>query len=357
MYTSSPISKEALKWLPIAVRSHPIYEIACRIFRVFAMVIQYAFVLTSIILRHWRFFPSALPYKFLKVYSRNIGSFYTIQKCLQTAWNPLSKSLYRSEGCAQGLRITHDITYHPASGLCLGMSLTFLAESLVHKKELIASAKVLQSGGTEICIKTQALYYALMGLQGKASQKDINKLLQGEDIRSPLCSTVKAFFEHETDDGSLRKFVFEELEKKHIEITPDDYTLVLELEAAWRHKKNPKQKKYDFIHDLITQTVVSSRQLEIANISRIKGKITLAAKQLNNLENGHYLIQFSDHTIALIKNREGMALFDPREGMAQVPPKEQTESLHQLLDYYGNNGSVSIKVIQLHESLKQTDQS
>lgn len=65
----------------------------------------------------------------------------------------------------------------------------------------------------------------------------------------------------------------------------------------------------------------------------------------------------SDHTLALIKNREGMALFDPCEGMAQIPSKDQTESFNQLLDYYGYNGSVSMKVIQLHKRLKQTDQS
>lgn len=213
---------------------------------------------------------------------------------MQTAWNPLSKSLFSPVGHAQGLRMTHDIIYDPASGLCLGMSLTFLSESLVHKKDVLSSAKVLQGGGTEICIKTQALYCALMGLQGNISQKNLNQLLQGEDLKNPLGISVKAFLEKEKGEESLRKFVFEDLEKQHIEITPDDYTLILELEAAWRIKKNSTQNKYDFIHDLITQTVVSSRQLEIGSISRIKGKITLAGEQLANLGIGHYLLQFSD---------------------------------------------------------------
>lgn len=366
MNISATASNEKLNWMPVAISlavSHTLYDIACKIFRVIAMALQYAVVISSITLRHCRLLPSALPFKFLKMSSRNIASFYVLHKCLATAWTPLSKSLYSSIGYAQDLRITHDITYRPASGLCLAMSLTFLSEYLGTDKDsftdsLLAAAKVVQGGGTKICVKTQALYDALLGIQGTVASKEFkefNKLLQGEnpscqDLQNKaLWTSVETFLSDQNRTEPLRQFVFEDLEKQHAEITPNIYALVLELDAAWFSKMNPGKRKYDFVHEAVTEAVVNSRELEVISTSRIEGKIPLVSGQLINLADGSYLIQFSDHTVALVKEHDGLALFDPSEGIALLTPDQQSEALLQLLDYYGNNDSVSIKVILIQE--------
>lgn len=153
----------------------PLYELACRIFRELALILQYSVVLASVTFSHLPCFPSAIPAENLKVASRNIGSLAALKKSFQIAWNPLPKEQFAT------LRILHDIVYKPASGLCLGGSLFFLS-LLKEKQNLDAATKTFQWGAPETAVKMQALYDAL--LDGASTTKNHDDTIHAAIIQS-----------------------------------------------------------------------------------------------------------------------------------------------------------------------------
>lgn len=341
---------------------HPIYEIAFAIFREMSMVVQYAIVATSTAFHHWCYLPSAVPRQYLQVSSWNIGHPKVLEKCFTSIWHPFPKENYHDIGRAEGLRITHDISYHPANGLCLGMSLIFLAKYLMAKRgndlaALLAAAKAFQLGGKESCVRIQAIYDALMGVQGnirKEEKQFFCHLLQGGNALPQLCekqellASIKTFLSIKNRPETLRQFVFDDLESKGVEITPDLYALTLELDAAWNLGVHANGKTYDPVHHAIIKVLAEFLHLSGANALRFQGKIAVVGKQLTQLAVGQYLVQFPNHSIVLVQtNEQTMAVWDPGEGLALLDAEQQQEALSQVLNYYGQNGSAAIKVIAI----------
>lgn len=350
----------------ISKTSKCLYEIACGVFRLLAMSLQYFDVMFAITIYRWCWFSSAIQGKNLTVASRNIVvDIHLLQKCLKTAWSPLAKNIFTPIGLAQGLRITHDIIYRPACGLCLGMSLVFLSNYLSANEvdcsaKLLFAAKVLESGGNEICVKLQAIYEALMGIQGNIKIQEINsfwRLLNGENVNpqdienEQLFDSIHAFIKNKNCPEILRDYLFAHLESKRVEITPDIYALILELDSLWYSQNNSESRKNDFVHNAITQAVANCLELEIElkSVVRVEGEVSCVVNELKKLVCGSYLVQFSNHTIALVKTqKDDIAFFDPNEGMAFLDTYDrQKEALLHLLRYYSRNDLVAIKVIPI----------
>jgi hypothetical protein len=267
-----------------------IYEIACAIFRLFAMACQYVVVRMSVTFSHSPLFPSALRSKNLLVSSRNIANLNVLIKtCLVTAWKPEPKTLYQDIGYAEGFRITHDLILHPAGGICLGKSMAFLSDYLSRDdpdpvESLIAAAHAVQGEKNETSVRLQALYDALLGIEGKVQPEEGDFFLQ--------------------------------------------------------------RKKNDSIHQAIIQAIASYVDMEVVKMRRIRGKVEAVRDELEELERGSYFIQFSHHTIVYVKSPDHFALFDPSEGLALFDDRDQQEGLSQLLDYYGDWGTISLSILQ-----------
>lgn len=327
----------------------PIYELACAIFRVVAMALQYATVAFYVTFKHLPLFPSALPSENLIAVSRNISNLAVLRTCLTTAWSPEPQTHYQNLGLGEekGLRITHDIILRPASGICLGKSMTFLSEyRLATGKGMLANlrsaAKKVEGESNEISIRMQALYDALMGINGKASttEKDhFFQILEGKKPSSEthypfLATSLEAFLEEASDQG-LRHFVLEDLEKQDVIITTPLYSLILELDTIWSLQQDSGMRKNDTVHQAIVETVAESLNLNLIDAKRMQGNVSSMCRQIEKLEPGTYLMQFSNHTIACVKEDEAFALFDPNEGLAIFDESNLHDGLQQLLHFYG----------------------
>lgn len=339
---------------------HSIYHKACAIFRALAMAIQYSLMCLSVTVRHWRWLPNAKPLKFQTVPTWNIASLQLLPQCFKTALRPFPKELYRHIGPKQGFRITHDVIYRPASGLCLGMSLTFLSQYLAGKgsstDNLLAAARLFRRGGTEMSVRVQAIYDTLMGIQGQVYPQDVHFFAQVlKRIRidphltqkKELLVTIQAFINLQDPLKSLRQFVLDDLERQGINITPDLYALILELGALWDLRQHPNENKNDAIHNAIIQLVANDLQLEMVDATRLQGKFNVVAEQLRNVAPGNYLIQFPIHTLAFIKSAECTAIWEPNEGLALLAANQQQEALAHLLHYYASHDLVSVKVLSI----------
>jgi hypothetical protein len=338
-------------------------EVVCALFRTIDMSIRYAVGWGSISLRRWCRFPSPIQAKHIKVPARNIAHPRALLSCLQTAWRPLSKEQYSTTGHRQGLRVTHDITYQPANGICLGISLSILAYYCTSPKgkgaeRLLHAANTLQYGAPEGCERIQALQDALLGVKGRVKNADVQSYFafvqskNSKDIApSPFLNSLQAFklsqVSQENIDNRnqiLRKFMLDDLERKGVILTPDLYALVLELDAVWEGKGI---KQYRHIHYAIIETLASFQSLEVKKNQELEGEIPEVRKKLIGLESGAYLIQFFNHSIALIKMDDGMALLDPNAGLALLQTDQQTEALTHLLKYYGKGDKVGLRSIRL----------
>lgn len=337
------------------------YERAIAIFRIFAMALQYLVVKLSVTLRHWHWMPSALPKNNIKVVSRNIANFSVLQKCLSTAWRPYSKNLYQEMGLTNGLRITHDIIFRPASGLCLGQSFNFLSEYFLSKEvgdvnQFISAAHRVQGNENVLAIELQAIYDGLIAFNGavQSNERDFFfKILKGKDFISKetsnpeLLASLKAFLSIEDRPEPLRQFVLDEMDKKGIEISVDLYALILELDTIWYLQQHPGEYKNDSVHNAIIQTVAHFLQLEMIDMIRLKGSILSVRDQLKGCKAGCYLIQFSNHTVPFVKVHDLIALFEPNEGLALLEEADQEAGLLQFLKHYGRNDQISLRMVSI----------
>lgn len=340
------------------------YKIVSAVFRQLAMCFQYVGLFGCIFIRHCRCIPSALPRSKIEVFTPNIASLPMLIQSLKTVWHPIPKNQFQEIGTSAGLRVSHDIVYRPASGLCLGMAFTVLSEyfqskEVDTKERLLASARVLERGGNETSVKVQALYEALIGVEGSIAYSDkvlFSKILKKENIQpseikgKEWVRGVKAFFSSSENRESLRQFVLNDLEKRGVEITADLYAPILELDAYWYRKQNPDAYNNDPLHDTIIQTVAKTLQMDIKSSMRIRGGIDKVVDELKSLDEGNYFIQFPQHTILLVKTEEGLALFNATEGMAWIEIKDQEEALVQLLGFYGQNDRVTVRILEVVSS-------
>jgi len=362
------ISENGLMTVPVSSdssESKSLYKIVRAIFREIAMALQYTLVLISCTIYHLPFLPSSLG-RTLKVSSRNIAGLNALGHCLATAWHPLPRTLYNDIGRTRGLRVTHDITYQPASGLCLAMSLIFLSKYLLGEEandttNLLAAAEVLRTDEKVTSVKLQGIYDALLGINGaiKAEEKDFFcAVLQGRtlvfqlDWKYELLVSIEAFMAVQNHLGTLRQFIFDDLENRNVEITPDIYALTLELDAFWNLQQYPAGKKFDSIHHAIIQTLADELELEMTNATRLQGMVADVEEKLINLALGSYLVQFPNHTIVLVKTKDHLALFDPNEGLGLSPVGQQHEAVAQFLDYYASVDLVSLNVISIEPKAK-----
>jgi hypothetical protein len=361
----SPVVSSAINPIPLTTTKPSvtslIYEIACAIFRVIAMALQYIIVGASVIFRHIGLFPSALPLDHIRVSSRNIANLEILPKCLATAWQPESKEIYQEIGREQGLRVTYDLILRPASGICLGKSVTFLSAFVFGEEEdfkanLITAAQAVQGKENEASVRVQAIYDTLLGVQGTLSHEERNfffQVLQGKNLalqapfNQPLFETLQNFLSLDENPEELRQFVLKELENQEVEVTPALYRLILELDTLWFLQHHPHERKNDSAHHAIIQAVARYLQLEMTVSTCLNGKISEVLQQLDEYELGSYLIQFSNHSIACVKGADFLALFDPNEGLALFSSSDQEDALLQLLTYYGSDDRIAFRVIEI----------
>lgn len=340
-----------------------IYNYAITFFRLMVTAIQYVVVRISIFERKWFWFDAAIKKKNLRVPSQNIASLAVLPTCLSSVLWPLHKGHYRHVGLKEGLRIHHDIIYRPASGLCLGMSLTFLSAFLSEKNEeplsaLTKAAMLLQKGGNKTSVAIQALYDALLGVQGTidAHQRNECRSILRQDSKNlsetvsenQLGEMIKLYMDATDHSEGLRHFILDRLEKKSIEITPDLYALVLEVDALW-HLYHPQEiNNNKTIHDAILETISHQLNMEVHSSSLLHGKIPDILENLREMAEGCYLLQFANHAVALVKTEDLMALFVPNEGLGLFDEHHQQEAgLSDLLNYYGRDGLVACEVVSL----------
>ena len=266
------------------------------------------------------------------------------------------------------MRVTHDLILRPASGLCLGKSLTFLSEALslweASEEEdiiahLITAAQTVQNSENLTSVRLQAIYDALMGVQGKVRSKEkelFKQILRGNQslslsgLNGILLASLSSFLNREGQFEPLRQFVLNDLENIGVDITPDLYALILELDTLW-DLQNHGERKNDAVHDAIIQAIAHRLQMELMHTQRLKGDIATVYEQLEELEAGYYLIQFTNHSMACVKTQRYVALFNPDEGLALFDEDDQQEGILQLLNYYGNHGSISLRLLAISKEV------
>lgn len=340
------------------------------IFRTLAFVIQYGVVWASIFCRHWSWLSSPIPANDLKVSSRNIATLRAFAKCLKTSLYPISKEEYSGIGQSAGLRLTEDLIYRPASGLCLGSSLAFLSQVMSvdsnDESVFLSAAQSVREELDETVVKLQAVYDALIGANVKVPQQDINlfrQILQGNapspgienEELSSLAVSIELFLKLENPPQTFRQFILDDLENSGAEITSSLYALILELDVFWHMQEHPGENKYLSVHAAIIQTVAHLVGLEIHQGARYEGEIAFVSEQLASLDEGGYLLQFKDHTVVLVKTSDLMALFDPSEGLGLVIHEDQDEALSHLLSFYGSNGLASVKALKVQGEGENSD--
>jgi len=369
----APLSSSAGIQKPISTKTAPsfpsrVYRVACGIFRLMTMSVQYGFMTFSILEKRWFYFSSSIANSDIKVKISNIANFEALLSCCKSAFQPIPKIVFKNIGIEQGLRITHDIIYKPASGLCLGISLVFLSKYLsiqenTTAKNLVDSAKELASGGNPTSVRLQAMYEALLGTNGSVNTLELTlfrAVLNGKPIPAKkkenreLWECVAKFMEIKNPDKSLRRFIFDELEKKGIAITPDIYSLTLEMDALWIEHCSKKEEcngpimgKYDNIHQAILQELARCTKLAVAQGGNLSGKVDEVGSHLEKLPLGNYLITFTDHTVVMVKTSSEMAIMDPNKGLAIFEERKQTTALSRLLQYYGSEDRVDLKVYSI----------
>lgn len=317
-----------------------------KITRLALMIIRYLVLFFEVSVKRYCWFLSSLPWKFLKLSSVNIAQFSALKICLHSAITPISKHALKRIGRAQGLRATQDLTYLPASGICLGMSLSFLSQLFLQKRgedPLIFSAKKMRSGGTEMSVKIQSIYEMLIS-SGKVDQElflSLCRLLQRKEFveagckSTELVQSVKNYLSA-SQKTNFHTFIFDDLEQNGVKITPSIYALVLELEAALLSSFSPDQGKYDFIHCLIIEAVSDILQLKSAHVMRFQEKVEMVSDKLSHWPEGHFLFHFSNHTVAFVKEKDRVAIFDPKSGLAVASLCDQKELFSHILKFYGD---------------------
>ncbi len=352
-----------------------LYETVCALFRTVILSIQYPVVKLSVTFGHWRWIPSpfrgpiikiprvlfeydwtpfAIPEKNRQVISRNIGNLSSLPTSLSSIWNPFSKSLYEGIGREQGLRITHDITFRPASGLCLGKSFAFLSNYLHSKESHAFTCAILAANAADDMksIEVQAIYDALIGNHGtvQANEKEFfQNLLQGKEncfkktSQQELFITINSFLNQKQSFKFLREFVLNDLERKGVEITVDLYALILELDTIWSLSNDKDEIKNHSVHLAIVQAIANFLKLEVQRSIPLSGSIISVRDQLKKFQPGAYLIQFFNHSVVFIKNQDHSALFDPNEGLGLFDEADLDQGLLQLLKFYGSGESISLR--------------
>jgi hypothetical protein len=107
-------------------------------------------------------------------------------------------------------------------------------------------------------------------------------------------------------------------------------------------------RKNDSAHLAILQAVAHCINLEPVNARRLQGPISTVCSQLEEMEEGSFLIHFANHTIACVKEQNCLALFDPNEGLACFDEGEQKDGITQLLEFYGSNQSIALHLIEIY---------
>lgn len=309
------------------------------------MLVQYAVVAASIFLRHFYWIPSTIRFKDRNVFSFNLASLETLPKCLHTVSQPIPKAHFQGVERNYNLRITHAVTY-PATGCCLGMSLAFLSDYLHQSKTLLEAAQKLRWGANETSVKTQALYNTLLGSKGtfkESERQAFFKILRKDKVASiqnlDLLVSAQSFLQQSTI-SSLRQYILDDLENKNIEITPDLYILILELDAEWRGCND----RYEVLHYDVMRAAADSLGLKLnANLS-LSGRIGDVANRLIGLETGNYLVHFRNHTVVYIKTASEMGVWDPNEGLALFNQDRQNNILSHLLNHYAEHEQIRIKI-------------
>ncbi len=322
-----------------------LYAIACAIFRELALCFQYALVLASTTFKHLPFFSSAIPRKYVALSSRNIAKVSLLPGCFAKAWNPLPKKVFEHIGRSAGLRITTDIIDNPSSGLCLGLSLTFLRDALDITNRL----------PEETPLRLQNIYDALMGMEGKVSQGELDlfvKLMTGGSIherafeQKELLKSVQNFLAEGNFTTVFREFIFNDLDNRGVDINPNIYALTLELDIRCHQLKCPQEKKCASIHHAIMQTIANCIELKLEQGSHFHGNVSKVSQKIQNLPVGNYLIQFLNHTVAYVVTQDQMiALYEPNEGLALLTQENQQLVLLQFLEFYGIDHEVSLRII------------
>ena len=320
--------------------------------------LQYAVVQISITQHHWRWFHSSLKRENRIVKCRNAASVSALFSCLATLKNPLPKSDFEEVGRMQGLLVTHDISFHPASGLCLGVALRFLSEYAAavgsERSRIIQAARSIQGGADRVSVCLQSLYDALLGMKGKSDRQELalfRQLLRGEALsgnshHSELWDSVVRFLA-ENPNRALRQFILEDLEGRDIDISPNLYSLILEIDAQWQAQNHAGQGAfhyYDPVHNSVRQAVGEYAGLTLVNSVRFTGELSIVLNQLCALERGLYLIEFPSHILPMVKTDAVAAIGDAGEGVSLFPLEEQEENISHLLAFYSRSDLISVNV-------------
>lgn len=299
------------------------------------MSIQYVVVRIAIAQNLWRWINSSLKKSNVIESCNNIALLRILPDCLHSVRHPVSKEKYKDLGRKQGLRVTHNIIDRPASGLCFGISLRFLAE-FAAKGDIRTAAKTISGGADLISVRIQALYDALLGIQGTVKSKN-----------QELSDIIQLFMKNPIKP--LREFVLDDLEAKGVEITPDLYAQILEADACWHHKNHPKEEKYSSVHNAVRQAVANSVGLDLVSSDHFEGTLSSVKDQIQQLKNGLYLIEFPHHILPFIKGDAFAAIGDPTEGVSQFPSTELEANIMQMLSFYSSDDHVSLHVLSIQD--------
>lgn len=318
-------------------------------------------------------FFSAIPSKYRKVNSRNIAPLAVAQRCFDNSLYDMSSQEIDTIGSQYGLSIRQGLNYRPSGGICLGMALTFLRRlQNTEESSLMHSATTLQGGADEESVKQQAIYHALFGVNGCASEKDIQSFLPlfwNIDVMAAtpneqsLADSVKAFLQLKNPSLSLREYVLQDLKHKQTGLSNKMYSVLLYLDKHHRMhyaKKDLDLTSYDVTNQLhldATKALVESAGMQVLHAEQVNGRRQEIAKLLQEKPPGTYLIQLHspEHSIAFTKHEDGTcSIFDSKSGLGIAKnTDEQQELVNHLFNHYYGSRMANLTVLSLRKMDEQ----
>ncbi len=247
---------------------------------------QYAFGVANILANRCTL-QYAMPREYLTVSSWNIVNWSDLPFCVQTNCEYYDECCFSTNVNGKKVQNVVPLVYQTSVGICMGMSLTFLAEyeSLIGNQttRLKAAANRLWAGGTLTSVKLHAIYHHLINLS-------------------------KAILHNNSQTASQK-------------------------------------------HHIIVKKVADYVTLQVQEPLVIEGNSNNLTAQLMNMTAGNYLLYFRNHVVVFIKSNDWQAVFNPSEGLALLTNEEQQQiAWRNLLFFYGTSENNQIELVPVTSS-------
>lgn len=281
----------------------------------------------------------------------------------------LSSSYFSQIGQQTGLRVTAQITSsYQFRGYCLGGTLVMTSCYLRQHEEVdVAALNSSYSSSIGNVILLQKLHEQLMGTRGRCSKKlsqffghmliarnengaftPLPKKYAKHPDLTVLYEAAKDYLTTTAPQCSLKKHVIEFLESKDIFLSPNLYTLVLEICGYNEKIKTPLKHRFHTLQEDVLKELTALCYMSAEVVFSGYGDTNRIVRSLEELPSGAYHLSFAQHSCAYLKRDENDNwLWDISKGFKKI------ESSKKLARALNRSATLTTNWITIHKLLKK----